>query len=248
MTDSHSSGEPNSASSASAGTSSELSRGETSPAAPDTRADIGADMSADSSKPTSPYSTFGSGNSGANKPEHSGGGKTSETSNVSGSSSTDGGSSIDDVIAKRNRHASDPRWPLLKAARLGGIAIACLAVVSLLVWGGQSGMRGVWGALIGSVIGGAFVLLTIVSVLITSRTNPQTTMAVVMGTWLLKVVVVLLVLVVLKNMYFFDHLALAVTVIAALIVGLVSETWGVLTARVTYIADREWAEERDHQQ
>lgn len=143
---------------------------------------------------------------------------------------------------------SDPRWPLLKAARLGGIAILCLAVLSLLAWGGQSGMRGVWGALIGSIIGGAFVLLTIVSVLITSRTNPQTTMAVVMGTWLLKIVVVLLVLVVLKNMYFFDHLALAVTAIAALIVGLVSETWGVLTARVTYIADREWAEERNHQQ
>ncbi|MDU6479982.1 hypothetical protein [Corynebacterium pseudokroppenstedtii] len=214
MTDSHSSGEPNSA----------------------------------SSKPTSPYSTFASGKFGENTPEQPDGQDYFETANSSANSSTDGGSSIDDVIAKRNRHVSDPRWPLFKAARLGGIAIACLAVVSLLAWGGQSGMRGVWGALIGSVIGGAFVLLTIVSVLITSRTNPQTTMAVVMGTWLLKVVVVLLVLVVLKNMYFYDHLALAVTVIAALIVGLVSETWGVLTARVTYIADREWAEERDHQQ
>lgn len=108
-------------------------------------------------------------------------------------------------------------------------------------------MPGVWGALIGSVIGGAFVLLTVVSVLVTSRTNPQTTMAVVMGTWLVKIVVVLLVLVALKNMHFFDHVALAVTVIVALVVGLISETWGVLTARVTYIADLELEESRAHQ-
>lgn len=156
-------------------------------------------------------------------------------------------SHIDKVIRKRSRHVSDPRWPLLKAARLGSVAIGCLAIFSLLVWGGKSGLPGVWGALIGSVIGGAFVLLTVVSVLVTSRTNPQTTMAVVMGTWLVKIVVVLLVLVALKNMHFFDHVALAVTVIVALVVGLISETWGVLTARVTYIADLELEESRAHQ-
>lgn len=152
---------------------------------------------------------------------------------------------VDELIAKRAARSADPRWPLLRASKLGGSAILVLTVLSLLCWGGMHGLAGVWGVLIGAAVGGGFVLLTVVSVLITSNTTPQTTMAVVLGSWALKILVAIIVLAAIKGMTFYDKPALVITVILALVVGLASETWAVVTSRVTYIADMELKEERE---
>ncbi|WP_092257376.1 hypothetical protein [Corynebacterium cystitidis] len=124
---------------------------------------------------------------------------------------------------------------MLRALRLGSWALVILTIVSLAVWGGLRELPGIWGVLIGAAIGGGFVLATVISVLATSNTSPSTTLAVVLGGWLVKIVVLLLVLAWLRTMDFYDSTALGVTTIAALVVVLATEVWGVVTTRVTYV-------------
>ena len=123
----------------------------------------------------------------------------------------------------------------MRAARLGGIGILVLTVISLAVWGGSRELPGIWGVLIGAAIGGGFVLATVGIVLLTSNTTPQTTMIVVLGSWLLKFIVVLVILLLIKDLDFYDHTAMAVTVILALVVGLATESVGVLRTTTTYV-------------
>lgn len=129
----------------------------------------------------------------------------------------------------------DPQAPLKRALKLGGWALVLLTIVSLAIWGGMRDLPGIWGVLIGAAIGGGFVLLTVISVLATANTSPSTTMAVVLGSWMLKLIVLIVVLFVLRGMDFYDTAALGVTVILALIVVLGSEVWGIMTTRATYV-------------
>ena len=139
-----------------------------------------------------------------------------------------------DTTPERSEY-DDPRRPLLRAVRFGSIALAILTVISLAVWGGMRDLPGIWGVLIGAAIGGGFVLMTAASVLFTSSTNPATTGAVVLGSWLLKIVVLIIILAIIRDMEFYDRMALLVTLILALIVVLATEVWGVITAKVTYL-------------
>ncbi len=142
---------------------------------------------------------------------------------------------LPDVNVSEDGDIADHRRPLLRAAKWGAVAIAVITVVSLALWGNFRGTEGLWGVLIGAAIGGGFVLATVGVVLLTSNTTPQTTMIVMLGSWLIKIVVVLGILLVLRDMDFFDHTAMAVTVMLALVVGLVSETVGIITTRVTNV-------------
>ncbi len=130
----------------------------------------------------------------------------------------------------------DPRRPLVRAVRFGAIALTVITIASLAIWGGLRDLPGIWGVLIGAAIGGGFVLLTALSVLITSNTSPANTAAVVLGSWLVKIVVLIGVLLVIRNMEFYDTMALFVTVVVALLVVLGTEVWGIITARVTYVS------------
>ncbi|MHA2788727.1 hypothetical protein ACXZ66_06210 [Corynebacterium sp. S7] len=130
----------------------------------------------------------------------------------------------------------DPKRPLYRALKLGSIALLVLTIVSLIIWGALRDLPGIWGVLIGAAIGGGFVLFTALSVLVTANTSASTTLAVVLGGWLVKIVVLILVLAWLRTMDFYDQTALGVTTIAALVVVLATETWGVITTRVTYVS------------
>lgn len=132
----------------------------------------------------------------------------------------------------------DPRVPLLAALRSGAIALGVLAVLSLLVWGGKEGMPGVWAVLLGIGIGGGFVLLTVVSVLATAKSTPVMTGAVVMFGWLAKIVVLILILLLIKDMEFYDTMAFFVTVVLALVVTLGAEVWGMSQSNLTYVSPR----------
>ena len=103
------------------------------------------------------------------------------------------------------------RRPLLRALRFGTLALLAVG------------------------IGGGFVLLTAISVLATSNSTPTTTMAVVLGGWLIKMVVIVLILLGLRNATFYDSTAFGVTTIAALVVALGAEAMGVLSVRTAYI-------------
>ncbi|MBB3116365.1 hypothetical protein CBOVI_03940 [Corynebacterium bovis DSM 20582 = CIP 54.80] len=130
---------------------------------------------------------------------------------------------------------SDHRRPLVRAARFGALALAVITVVSLIGWGVARGMPGVWGVVVGAVIGGGFVLVTVGVTLATSRTDATTTMTVMMGSWLVKIVVLLIVLGVLRSMDFYDKAAFVTTLLLAMVATLGTETAGVVTTRTTSV-------------
>ncbi|QRP99041.1 hypothetical protein I6J72_05945 [Corynebacterium sp. FDAARGOS 1242] len=130
----------------------------------------------------------------------------------------------------------DHRRPLKRALRLGAMGLVVVTIASLAIWGGVRGTPGLLGVLVGAAIGGGFVLFTAASVLLTARTTPSTTMAVVLGGWLLKVVILIMFLLLIKDLEFYDTMALFVTVICALAVTLGTEVWGVVTSNVTYVS------------
>ena len=123
---------------------------------------------------------------------------------------------------------SDHRQPLIRALKVAGWALVVLTVVSLMAWGATRELPGIWAALMGVAVGGAFVLAT-------TDSSPNTTMAVVLGGWLLKMGLLAIFLLWIRGFDFYDHRAFGVTTIAALVVALAAEAWGVLTTRTTYL-------------
>lgn len=131
--------------------------------------------------------------------------------------------------------AQDQRQPLLRALKVGALALLVLTVVSLMGWGAARDLPGIWGALMGVAVGGGFVLATALSVLATSNSSPTTTMAVVLGGWLVKMGVLSIFLLWIRGFDFYDHTAFGFTTIASLVVALAAEAWGVITTRTTYL-------------
>lgn len=129
----------------------------------------------------------------------------------------------------------DATRPLRRAIRMGAVALAAVILVSLALWGVIAGISGIWAVLIGGAIGGGFVLLTVLSTLVTSGTSPATTGAVVLGSWLVKIIVLIVVLWAIKDLQFYHRIAMVVTTIAALVVVLTAEVWAVMTTKVTTI-------------
>ena len=96
-------------------------------------------------------------------------------------------------------------------------------------------MPGVWGALLGAAVGGGFVLFTAVVVLATANSEPTTLAAVLLGSWLLKLILAIVVMVVLRGMDFYSR-GTFVAVIALAVVGLLAvETRAVLGAKDPYV-------------
>ena len=129
----------------------------------------------------------------------------------------------------------DHRRPLFKALRNGAYALGVVALVSVIAWSFAEGMPGFWGALIGAAIGGGYVLLTAVSVLATSGQSIGMIGAVVLGGWLVKVVLVLMILMLLDPLTFYHRGAMVITLIIALVVCIIAEMVGVLRTRTTYV-------------
>ena len=63
-----------------------------------------------------------------------------------------------------------------------------------------------------------------------------TTIALVLGGWLIKLIVLIGVLALIRDLDFYDTWALFITVVLALVVTLGTEVWGVVTSRVTYVS------------
>ncbi|WP_064439788.1 hypothetical protein [Hoyosella altamirensis] len=143
-----------------------------------------------------------------------------------------------DEVPARLRLAppDDPVAPLRAAVRYGVIGLITLAIVGSVVSYLLAGLPGLWGALIGSAVGGGFILFTALSVLFSARFNAMTAGAVILGGWALKMLLALIVFASLANMTFYSQPALAVVVIAALLLVLGAETYGVLKQRVPYVS------------
>lgn len=132
---------------------------------------------------------------------------------------------------------TDSNAALKIAIRFGLLGLAVLTVAGIAGWGLADGSRGSWGAIIGSAVGGGFILITVVLVLVTSSMSPTASMSVILGGWFVKTVVAIVVLAVLKNYDFYNKWALAIQVIAAIVIVLGAELFGLLRTRVPYVDD-----------
>ncbi len=88
------------------------------------------------------------------------------------------------------------------------VVVAALAVVGILVGYLISGVPGVWGAVLGVAMTIVFSGTTVISMLKTADANPTTTAAVVLGSWLAKMLVLILVLALLRQFDFYDKFVL----------------------------------------
>lgn len=121
------------------------------------------------------------------------------------------------------------------AVRHGFIGLLVLGGLASVVAGLLAGLPGVWGALLGSAVGGGFVLFTAVVVLATANSEPTTLAAVLLGSWLLKLILAIVVMIVLRGMDFY-HRGTFVAVIALAVIGLLTlETRAVLRTNVAYV-------------
>ncbi|OZD08624.1 hypothetical protein CH275_04070 [Rhodococcus sp. 06-235-1A] len=125
--------------------------------------------------------------------------------------------------------------PLRAAVRYGLIGLVVLTVVSVGVSVAAAGTPGLWGSLIGVAIGGGFVITTALSVALTTRFPASAVGALLLGGWLVKMVIALIVLVALKDADFYSRYALGLTILGALVVVLGAEVFGVVKTKVAYV-------------
>lgn len=89
--------------------------------------------------------------------------------------------------------------------------------------------------MIGAAVGGGFILFTALGVLLTAKLPALTAGAVLLGTWLLKMILAMVVLFVLSDMDFYNKTALVLVIIMSLVVVLGAETYGVLGTKTPYV-------------
>jgi len=119
------------------------------------------------------------------------------------------------------------RWVLL--------FLSSLAVVSTVVGALVSGWAGVWGALLGVAIAVVFSGTTVWSMWYTSRVSPTAMVAVVAGSWALKIVVLFVATAVLHGMDFYTPGVLVVVILVGVLGSLVIDLVSFQRARVPYV-------------
>ncbi|MBT0992703.1 hypothetical protein KIN34_00160 [Cellulomonas sp. DKR-3] len=140
-----------------------------------------------------------------------------------------------DATAPAPRHDTTSEQVFRTALRSMLLLLGALTVVGVPVGYLVDGTEGVWGALIGIGLALVFSGTTVVAMLRTVRSTPQVMAAVVMGTWLAKVLVVIVVLAVIKDLDFYSKPVLA----AVLLVGVLGSAYldyrAVTRAHVPYV-------------
>ncbi|MFF0815658.1 hypothetical protein ACFYVR_10975 [Rhodococcus sp. NPDC003318] len=133
----------------------------------------------------------------------------------------------------------DPSAPLRAAVRWGLIGLVALAVVGSVVAALFAGWAGLWGALIGVAVGGGFILCTALAVLFTEKLPPATSGLILLGSWLLKMLIAIVVLGLLKGLDFYSKPALVIVIVLSLVIVLGAETYGLLRVKVPYVDSAE---------
>ncbi|MFS0698913.1 hypothetical protein AB6N24_02965 [Cellulomonas sp. 179-A 4D5 NHS] len=120
------------------------------------------------------------------------------------------------------------------------VLLAALSVLGVGIGWLVAGSAGVWGALIGVGLALVFSGTTVVSMLRTAHASPQAMAGVVMGAWLGKVIVVIVVLAVLRDLEFYDRTVLAVVLLVGVLGSALLDYRAVTNGRIPYVepADR----------
>jgi hypothetical protein len=133
--------------------------------------------------------------------------------------------------------------PVLRKVLLyGGILALAIAVVGAVVGGLVAGGTGVVSALIGTAMAVVFMGITAGSILLANRFAGRESaigafFGIVMGGWLLKFVVFLVLILVLKDQPWIDAMVLFLSIIAGVIGSLLVDSVVVMRSRMSYASD-----------
>lgn len=119
-----------------------------------------------------------------------------------------------------------------KAGRHAVIAYLVIAVLALPLGYLLAKGPGLWGAGLGLAIGIFFSGLTILSMILTAKSSPLTMMGTIMGIWLGKMVVLVIVLAVLGEREFYDRNIFAVVLLVAVVASLWADVLAVQRGRI----------------
>ena len=131
---------------------------------------------------------------------------------------------------------------LARALVYGGILTVAIAVVGSIIGFLVAGPEGLWSALIGAGLTALFMVFTSASIVLAAKVTknePSSTLffGIVLGMWLLKFVVFIVLLVLLQAQPFVQPLILFFSILAAVIGSLVVDVIAFLGARVPYVGD-----------
>lgn len=129
-----------------------------------------------------------------------------------------------------------------RALVYGAILTVGIAVVGSILGYLAAGMPGLLSALIGAGLTALFMGFTALSIVIASKVTkdePSSTLffGIVLGMWLLKFVVFIVILVLLRNQPFLEPLVMFFSILAAVIGSLTVDVIAFLRSRVPYVGD-----------
>lgn len=127
------------------------------------------------------------------------------------------------------------RTALRRAVRLAGMVCLAAAAVTAAAAFLLVGTPGVWGALLGFAISLVFLATTALVGARTAGGDPVVVAGWVLGSWLVKVLVVGAVLFVLRDATFYDPVALFVGIVVGMVCTLFAEFRALTTARIPYV-------------
>lgn len=116
-----------------------------------------------------------------------------------------------------------------------------LALVIAVVGGGLgyalAGTDGLWSALVGVGLAILFAAITAASMLVAIRFTLGAFFGIVMGAWLLKLVIFIVLLVVLRDQAFVDDVVLFLALVVSIIGTLAVDALVVVRGRLSYVSD-----------
>lgn len=133
--------------------------------------------------------------------------------------------------------------PILRRILVYGAILAlAIAVIGAIVGGIVAGVEGVVSALVGTLLSVVFMGITAASILVANRYAGRESavgafFAIVMGGWILKFVIFLVLIVVLKDQPWIEPVVLFLSIIAGVLGSLVVDAVVVLKSRMTYVSD-----------
>jgi hypothetical protein len=122
----------------------------------------------------------------------------------------------------------------LRVLRYGGILAVAIAIVGSVIGGMVAGSSGVVSALVGTAMTVVFLAITVVSVLVAARFDIGAFFAIVMGAWLLKFVLFLVLVFTLRDQPWVHGLVLFFTIVAAVVGTLVVDVVVIAKSRLPY--------------
>lgn len=124
------------------------------------------------------------------------------------------------------------------ALRATLLMLGALTVLGVAVGGLVAGSSGVWGALMGVGITLVFSGTTIASVLYTVDKSPSTMMAVILGAWVAKMAVLLVVLAIVGQLDFYNRVIFGIVVMIGALGSAILDMYSVVKGREPYLNPR----------